>query len=193
MRIISKFSFTAGLIAAALSTQASAADWSGFYAGAIATSDSGDYHEYAIAPSFVGPTFGLSGSTFGAMAGFNVDTGMIVYGGEIAVSAAGSATTNGGPGQYSDGIIDGKIRAGYEFGNALIYLAAGFSAGNFEIYNAPVNVSGYNFGIGLDYQITPTSFVGIEYLARSMNGVVLTPDEVEVNVNSISIRYGYLF
>lgn len=193
MRIVSKFSFTASLIAAVFSTQASAADWSGFYAGAIATSDFGDYHEYSTPNSFVGPSFDLSGSTFGAMAGYNIDAGMIVYGAEIAVSAGGSATTNGGPGQYSDGIIDGKIRIGYEFGNALVYGVAGMSTGNFEIYNSGVNVSGYNVGIGLDYLITPNNFVGIEYLSRSMNGVVLGPDDVEVNVNSVSLRVGYLF
>ncbi len=193
MHIISKVSIAAGLIAAAISTPVSAADWSGFYVGAITTNDTGDYHEYSTPNSFVGPSYSLSGNTFGGIAGYNIDTGTIVYGAEIAISASGSATTSGGPGQYSDNIVDGKIRIGYEFGNALLYGVGGMSAGNFEIYNSGVNVSGYNVGIGLDYLITPTTFVGIEYLSRSMNGVVLGPDDVEVNVDSISLRIGYLF
>lgn len=191
--MLSKFSMVVGLISTIISTPISAADWSGFYAGTFVASNSGDYHEHAPSIPFVDTTYNLSGTTIGALAGYNFDTGLIVYGLEAAISASGSATTSGGNGQYVDGILDAKFRIGYEFGNALIYGAAGMSTANIQIYNAPVNVSGPNFGIGLDYMITPTSFAGIEYLMRNLNGVVMGPDEVEVNVNSISIRYGILF
>ena len=90
-------------------------------------------------------------------------------------------------------VTDFTARAGAEFGNALFYGIAGGSVGNFSGYGANTSVFGPSFGVGVDFQLTQTYFVGIKYLSRTMTGVLQGDDDVEVNLDSISVRAGILF
>lgn len=171
-----------------------AADWGGIYAGTAASSNTGDYHVFAVGPNFVGPTEYISGNMGSAFVGYNFDAGQIVYGIEVATTVYGTApSTTPLSTDYLSSVTDIKARVGYEVGNALIYGVVGNSSGNFEVLSTMTAVSGMSYGVGIDFLITPSTFIGIEYLERSMTGVVAWPDEVDVNVDSISIRAGILF
>ena len=56
-------------------------DWSGLYAGASYSSESGYGDWYN--PTF-NPDFPMSGSLYGGFAGYNMQNGAFVYGGELA-------------------------------------------------------------------------------------------------------------
>lgn len=179
---------------AALASSASAADWSGFYTGGATNTNTGDYHVFGTNPVFTDPTYGLSGSMTSIFGGFNVDNGPLVFGFEAATTVSGTTPSTTAPlTDYLTTVTDFKARAGYEMGNALIYGTAGYSFGNFELPSYSTAVSGFSYGVGVDFLVTLNFFVGVEYLSRNMFGVVLTPDELEVNLDSISIRAGMLF
>jgi len=185
---------TALTIASALPV--TAADWGGIYFGGATASNTGDYNLFGTNPVFTDPTYGLSGNMSSVFAGFNVDAGLLVYGIEFETTVLGTTPSTAlapNNADYLASVTDLKARAGYEMGNALIYATAGTSFGNFEYMTDMTAVSGMSYGIGIDLLITPTYFVGIEYLSRSMTGVVSAPDEVDVNVDSLSIRAGMLF
>jgi len=174
-----------------------AADWAGVYFGGATASNTGDYNLFSTSPVFTGPTYGLSGNTSSAFIGFNVDYGVVVYGLELATTALGTTSSTAlAPNDVDNlaSLTDIQARLGYEMGSALIYATAGTSVGSFEYTTDPAaTVWGASYGVGVDFLVTPTYFVGIEYLSRSMSGVVAAPDEVNVNVDSLSIRAGMLF
>ena len=89
--------------------------------------------------------------------------------------------------------MDLKIRTGVEVGNALIYGVAGVSGATAQVFGNPANVYGTVYGTGVDYMLSPVTFVGIEYLNRSMLGIVSPPDGIQVDVQSVSVRVGYMF
>ena len=155
--------------------------------------NSGDYQLSYPGPPYADPLYGLSGSMNSIFAGYNVDMGNWVYGAELSSSVSvNTSTTEPLRTEYLDSVTDVKARVGYEVGNALFYSVVGTSFGNFEYFSTMTAVSGISFGTGVDY-LAGNFFVGIEYLSRTMNGVVLAPDEVEVNLNTISVRAGILF
>jgi len=173
------------------------ADWGGTYFGAATASNTGDYNLFGTSSVFTGPTYGLSGNTSTALMGFNVDYGVVVYGLELARTALGTTSSTAlAPNDVDNlsSLTDILARLGCEMGNALIYATAGTSVGSFEYTTDPAaTVWGVSYGAGVDFLVTPNYFAGIEYLSRSMSGVVAAPDEVNVNVDSLSIRAGMLF
>lgn len=197
MKMTKLISYTASAFLMLNAGTALAADWGGFYAGGSTESNSGDYHDYSTPNAFIGTTYGLSDTSASAFGGYLFDTGSYVFGGEISTMLGGN-TASTAPlaprnADYVGPVTDFKARAGVEFGNALFYGVAGASMSNFSGYGVDVLVSGATYGVGIDFQVTPTYFVGVEYLNRSMTGVLQGPDDVDINLESIAIRIGYLF
>ncbi len=169
---------------------ASVTNWSGFYAGGMVSYDSGD-HEYNDIPTqyeFV------PAASYGAFAGYNFQNGSFVYGGEVAYSTA-DAELSGFPGEEFTYLADAKARVGYVAGNALIYGVVGGTMGNYT-YPSGTNwdVTGFNYGAGVDYLISPSMFVGLEYLIRDVSGDTNNPGQVSTSiVHSAQLRVGYKF
>ncbi len=185
---------TAALCLSLAASPALAFDWGGFYAGSMATTDSGQYNDFAmLSPVWTGPPHALSGSTYGGFVGFLIDGGLFDMGLELASAPSGILTTAGGSTSSVAQIMDLKIRTGVEVGNALIYGVAGVSGATAQVFGNPANVYGTVYGTGVDYMLSPVTFVGIEYLNRSMLGIVTAPDGIQVDVQSVSVRVGYMF
>ena len=197
MKVTRLISHVASVFLALNAGAALAADWDGFYAGGSYESNTGDYHDYSIPNTFVGTSYGLSGSSASAFSGYLFDAGNYVFGGEVSTMLSGNTSSTAGSAprnlDFVGPVTDIKMRAGAEFGNALLYGVAGASFANFSGYGVNVPVSGLAYGIGVDFQITPVYFVGIEYLSRSMTGVLQGPDDVDVNLDSLAFRVGMLF
>ena len=159
-------------------------DWSGAYAGASFSLLGGNI-------VFPGPTYPIYSDLFsgGGFVGFNWSAGNgLVLGAEVA--APGSFAS--GPIVYGE-LFDAKIRVGTALGDALFYGIAGSSSGVYSETNEwdtyAVSLSGFGYGVGIDYAINDNAFAGIEYFARNMEGEGYSTDPL----STISLRLGVLF
>ncbi len=169
----------------------SVTDWSGFYAGIGYLYAFGDELRYSD-----GGVFSLGGDMFGGFAGYNMQSGSLVYGGEITFYSGAVEEDENSPIFNFSQFADVKGRVGYVFGDALIYGSAGWTFGvwNEAGFNAPSD--GYNLGAGIDYLITDSIFVGAEYVYRQQNGTWnSTPpnNTLEADIHSVQLRVGMTF
>ena len=130
---------------------------------------------------FVGGGFGLSRGDYGLnpadgafdggnaqlFAGYNAQFGNLVLGGEVATFLGAVSTDN--PNTQLDTLTDLKLRAGAMLGSALVYALAGYSFGTSTAYGGAFDFSGVNYGVGLDYSLSDTVFVGAEIVARNID------------------------
>ena len=156
-------------------------DWSGPYAGGTFTKavpDGPPAYDIFAGGGFVGNNWTMgNGAVFGAE--------FAMYG-PFAV----------GPSAY-EGLTDAKVRAGFAFGDALIYGVGGYSSGSWVTPDDPGTytypVSGFNYGVGIDYAINDNAFVGLEYLWRGMTDALGEYDPGAIRFNSLSMRMGVNF
>ena len=176
-------------VMAAPSLVSSVYDWSGLYVGGVVSFDSGerDYDEIN--------TFPYDAVTnYGGFAGYNFQSGAIVYGAEVSATT-GTFIPVGFPDENHTYFLDVKARVGYAAGNALIYAAAGGSWSHFAT-DLDYNLSGFNYGAGVDYAFGEHMFAGIEYMARNVSGYRggdTSDTHAVVTTQSIQLRIGYNF
>ncbi|SCY07194.1 outer membrane beta-barrel protein [Paracoccus tibetensis] len=138
-------------------TPAMANDWSGFYAGAGAGMIEVDTTVEGVKES--DPSYGIHG-------GYRHDLGQWVVGGEIEhdwtdVELIPGAIT-------ADRVMRLKATAGYDFGPALVYVAAG---------TAKVNVDGLGddwggfYGLGAAYAVGARANVSLELLEHNFSDI----------------------
>ncbi len=167
------------------------ADWNGPYVGgAIGTVNAEADFELATTPS---TTFDFDDSLgFGAFAGMLIQSGDLVYGGEVALTVAPNAEISDG--EELTPFTDIKGRVGYSFGDILAYGVAGITFANYDENGEDFDGTGFNFGAGVDYMINDQIFVGAEYLARRTSGDYPNDDaEFDLDIDTLSIRAGFNF
>jgi hypothetical protein len=138
-------------------TSVFANDWSGFYAGA------------GIGNLEVDPTGGANkedDTSYGVHAGYRLDSGQWVFGGEFEYDwsdielVAGSVSV--------DRVMRLKATAGYDLGETLVYLAAGA---------AEVDVDGLGtewgefFGLGAAYAVSAQTILSLELLEHNFSNI----------------------
>ena len=146
-------------------------DWTGFYAGgslgyADVTEESGAFDD--------------TGTTYGLHAGYDYDFGSFVLGGELEVS--GFDVSDGGI--DVDSVARAKVRAGYDAGNVLPYLAAGVAQLNTGSA-LEADDTGVFYGAGVDYMLSDSLRVGGEVLQHEFdefNGSALNLDATTASV-----------
>ena len=180
------------VLATAIAAPALQDDWGGFYVGGMASFDAGVWDTYQLDQLTIVDT--IDAMMFGGFAGFNIQRGALVFGGEIAYSTGNANWDNGqGNGVFTQSFIDAKARAGYAMGNVLVYAVGG---GSFASINSGGDtMRGFNYGAGAQMKFDNGMFVGIEYLMRSLTGVY-TPDPdwtYDYNESSIAGRVGWQF
>ena len=171
---------------------ASADGWDGLYIGAQIGRTSGDYryqtdgHESATT------------ITIGGFAGYNytLDGGLLL-GGEIAY-AYGSGKDDGldalEPMTLS--VFDAKARVGFAADQLLVYAFGGVSSvtdtHDDESDAETGTFNGFNYGLGVDFNVTGSAFIGVEYIRRE-----LTEDNDENDAtlasDSLALRVGTTF
>ncbi len=173
---------------------ASSTDWSGLYLGAFASTEAGVFTYF---PS--GDMFDLTGNMAGGFAGYNIQRGNLVFGGEVNYSAGTVALETSPTLEYSN-LIDVNARIGYTVGRALVYATVGGSFGdwNEEITDTTgmFSASGFNYGIGVDFMVTEKIFVGAAYINREMSGsfgAMFPGESLENNNQSLRVRAGIQF
>ena len=166
-----------------------AAQWVGPYAGLTYATNQGDmlYND--------GGAFDLDGNTTGLILGYNFATqGPWVFGAEIAYSGSRIEEV-GNPAFGFESALDLKARAGYAVGNALVYgtLGATFTTWD-EGSNGPFSGNGVLYGLGVDYHISPSFFVGAEVARRSITSDWnISGDTLDADLTTLSLRAGVTF
>ena len=182
-------------------TLAQGVDWTGAYGGISAATQTGTHSYDGGGP---GDVYDLEGPAFGAFGGYMWASGNLVYGAEAAVSFGGVyEMTLDGATSYKDDyeydrFFDLKGRLGYAAGNVLVYGTLGVSQTQYQADitgdQVNTNVTGVIYGLGADYKVTDSYFVGAEYLRRnydfyeSQQGVSIGAD-----VNTFTLRVGLKF
>ena len=181
MKTVIKTIFAASILAA---PSYSFADFSGGYVGLLV----GPNLKNEFADDSI--TFEADDSvSFGFFAGYQVQTGDFVLGGEVAVSSNQDVTfTVGGEDFTGDyGTTDFKGRAGYATGPIMLYGTLGYSLIDADGEDA----SGFGFGVGADYDLGNNILLGAEYFARRTEDEDF--DDVEVNLDTFALRAAFAF
>lgn len=172
--------------------------WGGFYAGGTIAAVIGEQNYFSGGIFSNGP-WGLEGTTYGAFAGYNFQSGSLIYGAEAAYTLGDvSSDIPSAFGANYASFLDVKARAGYTLGDALVYGVIGGSLGRWENRVGPpdtVSATGLNYGMGVDYQINNSLFVGAEYLVRGLSGDFDADPSVGMDsvTQSAQIRVGLRF
>jgi len=173
-------------------------NWGGFYIGGQVSASTGTgtvYNNDVLDPLFSGT---LTGKQLGVFAGYNFNVGSFVLGGEAAY-LKGQIAFDAYPAYYVDNMLDLKLRAGKSFGPVLVY---GVVGGSFSHYQRntfeTISTSGFNYGAGVDYQVSDRIFVGLEYLARDLMSAPSTRRIVPKTnyrhvLGSVQLRVGMRF
>jgi len=179
-----------------LAPTAQAADWNGAYAGLAGASATADADFFYLDVQNNGP-WESEGTIFGGFAGYNVQNGNFVFGGEISYMVGELLAPDD---SFYDNLLDVKARAGYAAGSALIYGTAGYSTYDIsELYAAPDSdpLTGFGYGVGFDMMVTEKIFVGLEYFTRAIEGDLTYPTDpnwsIEGNATTITARVGMNF
>ncbi|WP_149586919.1 outer membrane protein [Tabrizicola flagellatus] len=171
---------------------AAAHDWSGPYVGLAYGRASGDF-TYSDTQFFDME----SGTVRSVFAGYLMQRGTLVYGGELAFSKGSDITTVGFPLEYIDSSLDLKGKVGLAANRALFYGVLGFSKVGYNFDIDPTlnyDATGLGYGIGMDYAVSNRITLGLEYMNRKTSGdVPTTAFSSDLNMNSLSLRVGLNF
>ena len=177
-------------------------DWSGPYVGVLAAMGTAT-QDYTYDGDGIETGEDLEGNMFGAFAGYNIQNNGFVFGVEGAYSMGSIGRSDSGDGgewgEELTSVIDLKARAGVAAGDALIYGFAGWSMGQFRMYDTFVpedetfSVDGWNYGVGIDLFVTDSVFVGAEYIVRDLSGATWPSETVDLNVQAVQVRLGMNF
>jgi len=168
-------------------------DWSGFYAGGLVSFDSA-VGLLQLQPGGNSPM--LDSTSYGAFAGYNIQKGAFVYGGEFAVSSGGLTSTIASS-IYYEQVFDLKARAGYSFGKIFAYGVVGGSYSNLHWNNLGLAAPSYGlaFGAGVEYMLGDHMVVGAEYLVRGLSGEFNNGNGqvASTTIQSAQLRVGWKF
>ena len=155
-------------------------DWTGFYAGGSLGYGSVDVD---------GIDGDFNGMTYGGHAGYNYDFGSYVVGAELD-GALTNDFENDGAGLELDQVLRAKLRAGYDAGIFLPYVAAGWAQATVGTAGDDLKDDGYFYGFGVDYAVSDAITVGGELLRHEFEDFDGVAD---VTADTAALRVSYNF
>jgi len=158
-------------------TSVIANDWTGFYAGA-------GIGNLEVDTGAAG--FKENDAAYGVHAGYRSDAGRLVFGGEFEFDWADVELV---PGSVSaDRVMRLKATAGYDFGQTLVYLAAG--AAEVDVDGLGTDWGGF-LGLGAAYAVSPQAIVGLELLEHNFTDI--GGSGIDADAWSASVRASWKF
>ncbi len=128
------------------------------------------------------------GAIGGLFAGYQVDLGQWVVGGEASYDWADINFDGGGS---LDNVGRLKMRAGYDMGNTLVYGTAGAAYADAELGGDNFSDWGWVAGLGLDYKVTNAVTVGGEILYHEFDDFDDTG--IDATATTVAARVSYNF
>jgi len=120
--------------------------------------------EFTVPTTLIDPN--AEGTFWGGFVGYNFQNGSLIYGGEVRILSL--IEFDNGDIQFAD-LIDVRARVGFAASDTfMVYGAAGYSAGTGEVLDADVYATGFNLGIGGEYDVTESIFVGADVTYRQL-------------------------
>ena len=188
-----------------LSGAAEAQDWTGFYAGGSLSYDTIEINDLSYGD---GPV-DMTGASLGLFAGYNFQSGNLVYGAELLVVDQSGDADDGDflrP-ATADGSTQIRGRIGYVYGDVLPYLAIGATSTRVKVDHeglgnpadfADDTASGTSIALGLDWALNEKSFVRFEVEDTSYSDDTLLfygddPHDYTLDATRISVGYAYRF
>lgn len=196
---------SAAVVAIGLFPTTGLADFSGAYGG-LSLNDIGGTTTIDDLLEFGDTEIGLGikeDIAFGGFGGYQLQSGNIVYGGEIALT---SATDGGIAGIQIEGLdtlaTDIKGRVGYILNDRVMaYGTAGFSRLSIDLdslgADEDLEADGFILGAGIDYLATDNIVLGVEFTNRQVEGsldVGFDEDlDVDLDVDQLALRAAFKF
>ncbi|MCF6304206.1 MAG: hypothetical protein L3J33_02410 [Rhodobacteraceae bacterium] len=171
------------------------ADWSGFYLGLQASSDSGTQFRFRPGETESSSMNRLEGGMQSGFVGYNLQRGPWVFGGEIASLSGDTHYVPLFSLYRFTRFTDYKARLGYSFGNTLVYGVAGYSTGAWYggfVGGPGLPWDGANYGGGIQIKADNGLFFGLEYLVRQ-GPIEYSFATIETSVYSMQLRAGWQF
>lgn len=164
--------------------------WTGVYGGFSLGRTTGDLEYQNPASSHDVD----SGSLRSIFLGYRLQEGNVVYGGEMELANLSGTTIEGFAEEYSKA-FDVKGSVGVTRGRFLGYGVLGWSQVTFDHTTGPGNFGGISYGAGVEYSVNDNIGLGLEYLARKVDGVSPngSPQTTTIDANSLSLRIGLSF
>ncbi len=171
----------------------SLADFSGAYAGAAIAGVSSEF-ELSFEDESSGDIPLQDGVGFSAFAGYQLQSGDLVYGGEIAViSASDIEFLDFVDIKFDTVATDIKGRLGYVFDDKIMaYGTAGYTTLTVKAEGEEEDADGFIVGAGVDYLMTENIVIGAEFTNRQVDTSVEDID-VDLDVNSVALRASFKF
>ncbi|MEQ8365810.1 MAG: outer membrane beta-barrel protein [Roseicyclus sp.] len=134
------------------------------------------------------------GSAFGVFVGYNWQRDSLVFGGDLRYLAFDGMTTDAGGGAIIevDNVIDLRGRLGFDAGDTLFYGAVGYSLANATDAGGSFDMDGFNYGLGVEYNLNEDLFVGLDYTGREMDGTSGAAN-YESSLDTLTLRLGLRF
>ncbi|MGB3408359.1 MAG: outer membrane beta-barrel protein [Jannaschia sp.] len=168
-------------------------NWSGSY-----VSGSLGFGRTASSSSAAGPTVSVSdiSTGFSVAAGHQVQSGSIVYGGEIAIF---DVTGDLGPVGANLGVDFGlraAARVGYDLGESMVYGTVGLARADFNGAGIDEHDNALTVGAGIDLKVTDRINLGAEYMHYrfgEVSGAAGAGAPADVNLGTLGLKVTYGF
>ena len=168
----------------------------GFYIGAELGFVFGDGEESFDQPGTVDGDIDIefdTGTAYGLFAGYNVQNGSTIFGGEIRALHFSAYIDTEDDGFEVESVIDLRGRVGFGLGSALSYGAAGYSFGTMVLGGPSIDIDGFNVGGGVEYNVSESFFVRGDITFREMSGDTGFGSTIDQAVNTVTIGAGFRF
>ncbi len=167
-------------------------DFDCFYGG-IELGYGDGFVEETTNPQVTAPTsrtLTFDGPVYGAFAGYNVQNGSTVFGGEVRYLHVDLTDASGA--FEIDSILDVRGRVGMvAYQDMMIYGAAGWSTAS-AMGAAAFDMTGFNYGVGVEYNVNESLFLGADITGRQVEGSAGGFD-YESTLNTATLRAGFRF
>lgn len=150
----------------------------------------GDQTDGIIGGPIVVTPLDYDGAVYGAFAGYNFQNGNMIYGGELRYLHLN--LNDAAAGFEVNSTLDLRARLGFAASDQLmVYGALGWSIAD-ATAAADFDMDGFNYGIGAEYNVSESFFVGADFTGRQLEGSLGVVDH-EGTVNTATLRVGFRF
>lgn len=167
---------------------AAAHDWSGPYLG-LSYGWADAQNTYSTTGTFEFD----EGSSPGIYAGYLMQRGNLVYGGELAFGKIRDVIDPPFPSSQYDRVVDLKARLGFAANRVLFYGVLGYSDAPFDDSGSNYDTKGLVTGLGADFAVSQRLTMGLEYLHRDLSGDNGLGIALDSRLDTLSLRVGLSF